>query len=365
MIAGNISAIFENVKVDKTGDSFHDDNLSFYGINSAILAKDSAEVILKKININTNAFGANAIFSYGGSSFINNTSSDGTTISIYDSNILTEDEQSAGIMTAGGGNLNAHNLTVVTNGLSSAPIRTDRGGGLVKVEGGEYTSNGSGSPAIYSTGEIHVNNAKLISNVSEGVVIEGLNSVTLENCTLIDSNSKLHGQATSYKNIILFQSMGSTETGGSIFNATNSNITTNIGDTFYVTNTTGTINLENTLLINNDNNGNLLRVKADSWGTAGTNGGYAKFNLTNQKAVGNIIVDNISELEMKLKSNSYYEGKINSDNTAKLVNLTLDKSSNIKLTGDSYISSFSNKDKSNSNINFNGYKLFIDGKAIN
>ena len=64
-------------------------------------------------------------------------------------------------MTTGGGTTYAYDLTVTTSGGSSAPIRTDRGGGIVHVDGGSYTSNGLGSPAIYSTADITVENAVL------------------------------------------------------------------------------------------------------------------------------------------------------------------------------------------------------------
>lgn len=47
------------------------------------------------------------------------------------------------------------------------------------VDGGSYTSNGTGSPAVYSTADIAVNNADLTANGSEAVCIEGLNSLHL------------------------------------------------------------------------------------------------------------------------------------------------------------------------------------------
>ena len=87
--------------------------------------------------------------------------------------------------------------------------------------------------------------------------------------------------------------------------------------------------------------------------------------MSNQKVKGNIVVDSISTLNMSISSTSYYEGSINNDNSAKKIKLSLDKSSKIKLTGDSYVTSFDNKDSSNSNIDFNGYKLYVNGKAIN
>ena len=108
-----------------------------------------------------------------------------------------------------------------------------------------------------------------------------------------------------------------------------------------------------------------MRVSKDSWGTSGSNGGEVELILNNQKALGNILVDSISTLNMSLNSNSYYDGIINGDNSAKEIKLSLDKSSFIKLEGDCYITSLDNEDTSNSNIDFNGYKLYVNGSAIN
>lgn len=366
LVSGDIDVTIEDVEVEKTGDSNGGDNTSFYGINSAILAKSGANLTLKNLTITTNATGANGVFSYGGSATTNNTSSDGTTINISDSTITTKKDNSGGIMTTGGGITNAYNLTINTSGISSAAIRTDRGGGKVNVDKGTYTTTGSGSPAIYSTAEITVKNATLISKVAEGIVVEGKNSVIIENCDLTDSNTKLNGLSTTYKNIFLYQSMsGDADTGNSSFTAINSKITTNNGDTFYITNTTATIELENNTIVNNDSTGNFLRVQKDSWGNSGSNGGVVTLNMTNQKATGNIVIDSISTLDMTMTSSSYYEGIMNGDNTAKSLTLKLDKSSSMKLTGDSYITSLDNEVDDNSNINFNGYKLYVNGKSIN
>ena len=365
LVNGSKTSI-SNVKVTKTGDSDGGDSTSFYGTNSAILAKSGANLTLKNIEVTTNATGANGVFSYGGSATTNNSKSDGTTITISDSKITTTKDNSGGIMTTGGGTLNANNLTINTSGTSSAAIRSDRGGGSVNVTKGIYQTTGKGSPAIYSTANIKVNDATLIAKASEGVVIEGKNSVSLENCTLTDTNNTLNGQSTTYKNIFLYQSMsGDASVGNSEFTAKNSTITTNKGDTIYVTNTSSTINLENNTIINNDKTGYFLRAKSDSWGTKNENGGDVVLKLTNQKVTGNIYIDEISTLDMTLSNNSYYEGYINTENKSEKINLTLDKTSKIKLTKDTYITSLTNKDTTNSNIDFNGYKLYVNGKAIN
>jgi len=149
------------------------------------------------------------------------------------------------------------------------------------------------------------------------------------------------------------------------FTATNSDITTNKGDTLYVTNTTASINLKNNTITNNDSEWNFLRAQADSWGSSGSNGGNVTLTMTKQKASGNIVIDSISTLDMTMKSGSSYTGTINGDNSAKSIKLTLDKKSRIKLTGDSYVTSLDDADTDYSNIDFNGYTLYVNGTAIN
>ena len=364
LVSGDVNASISNITVEKTGDSDGGDSTSFYGTNSAILAKGGATLTIKNATITTDATGANGVFSYGGSATTNNSNSDGTTINISDSTITTSKDNSGGIMTTGGGIMNATNLTITTSGISSAAIRSDRGGGTVTVNKGLYKTTGKGSPAIYSTADITVKNATLISSASEGVVIEGKNSVTLDNVILTDTNNQLNGQSTTYKNIFLYQSMsGDAANGEAVFTSKNSTITTNKGDSFYVTNTTATINLENNKIVNNDSNGNFLRIQKDSWGNLGNNGGDVTLNLINQEVNGNIVVDSISKLAIKLSNGSVFEGTINNSNEGE-VSLTLDKTSSITLTSDTYIKSLTNEDSTNININLNGYKLYVNGVEL-
>lgn len=366
LIDGDITVDLNNITVEKTGSSDGGDNTSFYGTNSATIAKNGAKVSIKNSTITTDATGANGVFSYGGSATTNNSSNDGTTIEISDSKITTSQDNSGGIMTTGGGTMIANNLEITTSGTSSAAIRTDRGGGTVTVNKGTYKTTGKGSPSIYSTADITVNDATLIATASEGIVIEGKNKVTINNCDLTDSNNELNGQSTTYKNIFIYQSMsGDAATGEALFNATDSKITTNKGDTFYITNTTATITLTNNEIKNNDSTGAFLRAQKDSWENSGSNGGDVTLIMNNQKSFGDIIIDSISTLTMTMKESSYYEGTINSDNNAKSIILNLDATSSIKLTGNSYITELNNEVSNNSNIDFNGYKLYVNGTAIN
>ena len=365
LVTGKIKSTLKNVIVNKKGDSDGGDNTSFYGTNSAILAKDGATLTIKNATIKTDAVGANGVFSYGGSATTSNSSSDSTTVNISNSKITTTKDNSGGIMTTGGGIMNATNLTIKTSGTSSAAIRSDRGGGTVVVNKGTYKTTGKGSPAVYSTADISVKNASLISEASEGLIIEGKNKIKLDNVKLTDTNNTLNGQSTTYKNIFIYQSMsGDADTGTAEFSSKDSTIITNKGDSIYVTNTKATITLENNEFINNDKTGNFLRIKKDSWGTSGENGGDVALTLVKQKASGNIVVDSISKLSMSLTKSSSYEGTINGNNEAKEIKLVLDKTSKIILTGDSYVTELEDADTTYSNIDLNGYKLYVGGKEL-
>ena len=107
-----------------------------------------------------------------------------------------------------------------------------------------------------------------------------------------------------------------------------------------------------------------MRIQSGKWGDSGKNGGEVTLNAKNQKIEGNIYVDSISDLEMNLSKGSSYLGSINEENTAKTLSLTLDSSSNLTLTGDTYITSLNNEVSDNSNINLNGHKLYVNGEAL-
>ena len=351
LVTGGTSTI-TNPTITKSGDS-SGDNADFYGTNAAVLVKDGT-LNISGGTVTTNGSHANGVFAY----------SNGI-IDISNTNIKTTSNNSGALMVTGGGVLTANNVTAETEGNSSAPIRSDRGGGTLTVNGGAYTSHGTGSPVIYSTADIVVNNASLTSTASEGVVVEGKNSVILNNVTMEATNTKLNGNSETYKAIFIYQSMsGDADVGTSSFTTRNSKIVNNKGEIIFVTNTSTVIELENNEIINNDATGGFLKIAAAKWGTSGKNGGEVVLNAKNQKIEGDILVDNISTLDLSLKNGSSYLGTINSENTAKSISITLDSSSTLTLTGDSYITNLNNEVTDNSNINLNGYTLYVNGNAI-
>ena len=369
LISTSDAVTVTNATVTKSGDSDGGDNCNFYGQNAAVLVKDGSTTTITGANITSDASGANGVFCYGGNGGQNGASGDGTTVIIKDSTITTTGSGSGGIMTTGGGITKAYNLTVTTGGQSSAPIRTDRGGGTVTVDGGTYTSNGLGSPVIYSTADITVENATLVSNLSEGVCIEGLNSITLNNCDMTANNTGLNGNATFNDTIMIYQSMsGDADSGTSSFTMTGGSLTSRNGHVFHVTNTNAIITLNGVKITNEDSDNVLISVCDDGW-----NGGSntATLNASGQALEGAVLVGDNSKLTLNLSDGSTLKGYVSGSITnAKgetvstevgTVSVTLDSSSTWTLTGDSYITEF-NGDASN--VISNGYTLYVNGTAL-
>ena len=355
--------------VTKTGDSDGGDSCNFYGLNAAVLVKDGTNATITGGTITSDADGANGVFCYGGNGGRNGSEGDGTTLTIRDTVITTTGDGSGGIMTTGGGVTYAYDLDVTTSGRSSAAIRTDRGGGTVTVEGGTYTSNGLGSPAIYSTADITVSDATLVSNLSEGVCIEGLNSITLNNCDLTADNTQRNGHAAFLDTIMIYQSMsGDADSGTSHVTMTGGSLTSKSGHVFHVTNTNAVITLEDVEIINEDKENILLSVCADGW-SGGSN--IATLSGVAQKFTGAIKVGSDSELTLELTDGSAFEGSIDGSITnasgetvsteAGTVSVALDGTSTWTLTADSYVTEFSGDA---ANVISNGYTLYVGGTAL-
>ena len=357
-----------NPTVTKTGDSNGGDNCNFYGLNAGVLVMGGSTATISGGIIETSASGANGVFSYGGNGGRNGTEGDGTTVNISDTIITTTGDGSGGIMTTGGGITNASNLTVTTSGRSSAAIRTDRGGGTVVVDGGTYTTNGLGSPAIYSTADITVKNATLVSNLSEGVCIEGMNSITLENCDMTANNTQCNGKATFHDTIMIYQSMsGDADSGTSSFTMTGGSLTSQSGHMFHVTNTHAVITLRGVNLVN-EGSDILLSVCDDGWSGADN---IAELVADGQKLEGAILVGEDSTLKLTLTNGSTFEGYINGEIENAIgetlstkigtVEVSLDETSTWTLTADTYITGFAGDA---ANVNGNGYTLYVNGEAL-
>ena len=335
----------ENSVFDKTGDTTSDDNSNFRGQNAVVLGIDGSQINIKGSNITSNSKGSNAVFATG----------EGSVINVENTNIHTKSDSSRGLDATYKGTVNGKNLTITTEGAHSATLATDRGEGTITAEAAKLTTSGEGSPVIYSTGNIMVNNVNGVANNSEIGVVEGKNSITLTNSNV-----------TGYKDngFMLYQSFsGDAENGIARLKAENNTLTTHATGAFlYVNNTTAEVDLSNNV-ISMPNTSTLVKAAADSrWGKTGENGGHLTLRTSNQELSGNIIADSISTIALDMTNGSSLVGAVNTDNAAKEVTVKLSKDSNWILTGDSYVKSLNNEDTTGSNIHLNGYKLVVADK---
>ncbi|MBQ3687612.1 MAG: hypothetical protein II932_07255 [Treponema sp.] len=343
------------------------DAASFYGVGAAALVTDGS-LTIKGGSITTDSKGGAGVFAYG----------DGTAY-VADTTITTAQDTSGGIHAAGGGTLYARNLTVATNGESSAAIRSDRGGGTMVVDGGSYTSNGNGSPAIYSTADIAVRNASLAANGSEAICIEGLNSIHLFDCELTGNMSDQKQNDCTW-NVILYQSMsGDSQIGNSTFEMQGGRLTAKNGGMFYSTNTESTFILKDVQLVSPADSEFLLKVTGNKnqrgWGKSGANGATTRFTAIRQVLQGNVIYDSISSLDFYLTDGSSFTGRFIDDETAAGkggdggVTLHIDSGSSWVVTGDCTLTGLScagtivDKDGKTVSIAGTNGKVYIKGNG--
>ncbi|MBR3108585.1 MAG: hypothetical protein IKH30_15610 [Clostridia bacterium] len=347
-VSGNEQVTLTGVTVLKTGGNASSaDAASFRGVNSAVRVYDHAVLTISDSVIEANAQNATGVFAY-----------DYGTVYITDCEVTVTGGGAGGVQVAGGGTLIGSNLTVKS--ASKAAIRSDRGGGTMILDGGTYTSTGkNGCPAIYSTADIAVKNAVCVSEQSRAVIIEGKNTVTLEN-VILEGNDQSSKEGSVRANVLLYQSAsGDASVGTSVFTMTGGEMTCHSGAMFYCTNTDSVINLQNAVLNLSDDN-TLLIVSSGRWGKEGRNGGDCVLNVEGQTLNGAITVDSISSLALTLKDSSF-TGAINENCAAGKVTVALDEESAWTLTADSYITAF---EGDLGNVIGNGYQLYVNGTAL-
>ena len=368
LVSSGANVTFNNIDITRnSSDSTGGDNSSFYGVGAALLATDG-NAYVKGGTVTTDAAGGAGLFAYG----------DGT-VYAADTTIKTTQDTSGGIHAAGGGKLYAWDLNVETDGESAAAIRSDRGGGTMVVDGGTYTSNGVGSPAVYCTADIAVKDATLTANGSEAVCIEGLNSLHLFNCDLTGNMSDL-SQNDSTWTVILYQSMsGDSEVGNSTFQMDGGTLTSKNGGVFYTTNTESDITLKDVDITYNNDNEYFLRCTGNNiergWGESGANGADCDFTAISQDMEGSVIWDTISQLDFYMTDGSNLTGAIIDDESFAgnggdgYCNVYVSDDSTWTVTGDSTVSTLSNAgtivDDSGKNVTIKGTDgtVYVEGDS--
>ena len=346
--AGNVQ-VTDSTLTRSSADSTGGDSASFYGVGAAALVTGGT-LEIRSSTITTDANGGAGVFAYGSG-----------VATVADTTIDTTQDTSGGIHVAGGGTLYASNLTVITRGNSSAAIRSDRGGGTMVVDGGSYTSEGSGSPAVYVTADITISNAQLTATGSEALCLEGRNSVSLTDCQLSGNMADLSQNDNTWT-VILYQSMsGDAEVGKGTFTMEGGSLTSANGGLFYTTNTESEFTLRNVQIIASEDCEYFLRCTGNQnqrgWGQ---NGADCVFTAAQQEMNGNVIWDSISNLDLSLTEGTVFTGAVLDDESCAGsggdggCTLTIDESSRWIVTGDSVVTT----------LNCSGSIVDAEGRAV-
>jgi len=342
-----------NAEITKSGDDSNGDNCNFYGINSSVLSTgEKSEVYLSDSKISSTGEGNNGVFATdSGTAYVNN-------VEIT----TTKGGNSRGLDATYGGVIYGNDLTISTAKDHCAALATDRGGGYISVTNSKLATAGNGSPLIYSTGDIEVDNVTGTSSGSQIAGMEGLNRIVINNSTLESTHDGTSGSDPIKNGVILYQSTsGDADTASAEsceFEAVDSTLKTAITDgaMFYVTNTKANVVLQNTTLDFDSEKVDLINASGNSsnnWGTEGKNGGTATFTGIAQTLSGNISTDKISSVDLNLTEGSTWTGASEGSNN---LNVTVDETSTWVVTEDTTIADLSAAD---------GAKIVdTDGKTV-
>ena len=298
----------KNSKVTKSGDDTNGDNVNFYGINSSALAVGKgSKLFISKTSITSTSEGSNGIFS-----------TDNGKVYANDVKITTKNGgNSRGLDATYGGEIYANKMNISTEGNHSAATATDRGGGYISITNSKLKTAGSGSPIVYSTGDIELDAVKGTATGSQIAGIEGKNRILVYNSSLTSTNDAIAGSDPIKNGVIIYQSTsGDAETASSQlgdFEAVNSTLKSTIsgGAMFYVTNTNAKVVLKKTKLDFDSANVDLINAggnNSNNWGSRGNNGGNLTFTGISQVLKGNIAVDTISSVNLYLTKNTTWTG---------------------------------------------------------
>lgn len=356
------SLTLTDATLDKSGSDTNGDNCNFHGINSILLSVNDDSVIkVADSKLTADSTGSNAIFA-----------TDGGTVYANNNTIVTSASNSRGLDATYGGTVIGNLLAISTAGDHSAALATDRGGGNISLTNSSLFTAGSGSPLLYSTGNVQVDNVKGTATGSQIAGMEGLNTILIKNSQL---TSEVIGKTASdpvANGVIIYQSTsGDAEaaTGETAeFEAENSTLASDIqeGSMFYLTNTTANVVLKNTTLDFDSDAANLLTIggnDANNWGTPGKNGADVTFTGLDQELAGNIDVDTISSLDLYLLDGTTYTGATTiSENAA--ASETSDAPISVSIDGDASWIVTADSSVTNLHIADGGKLVDQDGKSV-
>ena len=289
LVVGGGSLSITNARISKSGDASTDgehgvdDSYSFYGLNSAVVVVgEGSTAAVDETAVTTGASGANAVLATGGAA-----------ATVTGCTITTTGESSRGLHATYAGVINGSDLTIETRGAHCAAVATDRGSGTVTVDGtNTFTTEGDGSPCLYSTGRITVSGLTGAAGAAQAIVVEGKNHATVTDSTLTSASDR--------GGVMLYQSMSGDAADSdaaaevSTLALTDVSLTcTRQAPAVYVTNTSSQVTLTRCELTAP---GGLATADEDRWGASGSNGGTLALTMDATSSEGAITAGSSSTI---------------------------------------------------------------------
>ena len=337
LIKNDIVATIRDTAITKSkGNSTNEEKSNTIGLNSAVAVTYDSTAKLFRTKIVTEKENQHALFTGGRKS----------ASILTDTTIETYGKNSSGLVSASSGLIDATNVILSTKVKEAPGLQTTDEKSTINIKKSNIETNGSDSPIFKNNGEITFDNT---TGTSYGANIGIINSGTVN----ITSSTMLASGASNKKEInhngIYINSKNSE------LNVTNSSLNINSKLPYYNTTTMFIIEDSKTTI-----NLNKTQINFGSFNLLNSKNSEVTINCKNQTLQGNIELDEKSNFTLNLSENSTYTGKINNKNAA----IIISKDSKLILKSNMYIKELINEDKNNSNISFNGYKLYVDNKEI-
>lgn len=315
-------------KFTKTGNTANASLADSYGINSAIIARGGAELVIWDSLVISSGDHSHGIFSFGS----------GTSSTISDCVVITQADNSRAIVSTQNASVTLKHVTAETQGASSAALFASNSGSIT-AKRGYYFATGRNSPAIHSLSTISVSNAKIYSEMSHAAILEANGTLSLSSCD-VDSE---------YSAAFLVQHSSAEDTEEhATLTVSGGNIDCGSTAVFLVQGTGADISLSNASIVNENSEGSFLAAE----------GASVNLTLSSQVVDGVLTADDSSSLTVNLTESSLFTGAINNQSTKAKISVRISDSL-WSLTGDSNISSLT---CSSNDIELNGYTLLVSGK---
>lgn len=331
--------------LDKTGDASSPENAVRYGLNAALTAAPGATVNVLGSTIHTSAAGAPAVAVNGLNASATVTSSD-----------LSTDQPESPVLYAGfQGQLKVTSGSQVSQAERS-PVFVSRASSSIEAAGTTSSSAGALSPIIRASGSFVGSGMTASAASSVLAQIEPGGDVSLTGSSF---SAAAVQSDTGYQAMFVFDNQDSTgkqEPGRLALNSCDwtvvlSSPAAQSAWNFYVDGCSAIINLTSNTI------GSIPQA-------AKVSNGSITLNLQAQTLNGPVAGDAASTIDMTMVEGSVFTGSVNTDNACPRAGLHLDATSAVSLTGDVYLSDFSNGDPTNANIQTNGYHIYLNGEQL-